>query len=201
MKATRIFTRSSLALALLALAACQTPPTQPDTAATESPDTAATAPAPAGAPSASDAPVQAAAAQGVPVAVFLADMVMQEGWRPIPVGGDSTLYLDPRPVVTRDDLTGIQAGANQQGQGLLALMLNSEASARLQQLTTDNPNKRLALVVGRTLMAAPSYAEPVATGQLIFPVGTEANATAAARAIAGVDESGAPTTQDTAKFQ
>lgn len=189
MKVTRILTRSSLALALLALAACQTPPTQQQ-AATEPAGAVAATP---GQPSATpDTPVQPAAEQGAPVAVFLADMVMQEGWRAIPVGGDSTLYLEPQPVVTRNDLTGIQAGANPQGQGLLALMLSSEASARLEALTARHPNKRLALVVGRTLMAAPGYTEPVATGQLIFPVGTEENATAAARAIAGVGDTGAP---------
>ncbi len=189
MNVTRILTRSALALAVLGLAACQTPPTQQQAAT--GPSDAAVAPTTPGT-AAPEAPVQAAAEQGVPVAVFLADMVSQEGWRAIPVGADSTLYLDPQPIVTRDDLTGIQAGANQQGQGLLALMLSTEASARLQALTTNNPNKRLALVVGRTLMAAPGYSEPVSTGQLIFPVGTEENATAAARAIAGVDETGAP---------
>jgi len=188
MKITRILTRSSLALAVLALAACQTAPVQQDTASQPADATVAT-PTP-GAPT--EAPVQPAAEQGAPVAVFLADMMMQEGWRAIPVGGDSTLYLDPQPIVTRDDLTGIQAGANQEGQGLLALMLSDEARSRLESLTARNPNKRLALVVGRTLMAAPGYDEPVNTGQLIFPVGTEENATAAARAIAGVDESEAP---------
>lgn len=187
MNVTRILTRSSLALAVLALAACQTAPVQQD-AATQSEATVAT-PAP-GAPS--QPPMQDAAEHGAPVAVFLADMVEQQGWRAVPVGADSTLYLDPRPIVTRDDLTGVQAGTNQQGVGLLALMLNDEARNRILRVTTDNPKKRLALVVGSTLMAAPNYSDPVATGQLIFPVGTEENATAAARAIAGIDETGAP---------
>lgn len=193
MNVTRILTRSSLALAILALAACQTAPVQQG-AATQPADAAV-------APSAPEAPVQEpavqqAAEQGVPVAVFLADTVMQTGWREVPVGGGSVLYLDPQPIVIRDDLTGVQAGANQEGQGLLALMISDDARLRLEDLTSRNPNKRLALVVGRTLMAAPSYAEPVSTGQLIFPVGTEENATAAARAIAGIDESGAPTPAD-----
>jgi len=190
MNVTRILTRSSLALAVLALAACQTPPVQQD-AATQ-PSDAATAAAPAPDASVQQPPIQEAAEQGAPVAVFLADTVTQEGWREVPVGGDSMLYLNPQPIVTRDDLTGVQAGANQQGQGLLALMITDDARNRLEDLTGRNPNKRLALVVGRTLMAAPSYAEPVATGQLIFPVGTEENATAAARAIAGIEEGGAP---------
>lgn len=188
MNVTRILTRSSLALAMLALAACQTPVQQDAATQPSGPAVAApTAPGP-GEPDA----VQPAAEQGAPIAVFLADMTRQDGWREVPVGSDSMLYLNPQPVITRDDLSGVQAGSNQEGQGLLALMLSDDASRRLEDLTARNPNKRLALVVGSTLMAAPAYSEPVAGGQLIFPVGTESNATAAARAIAGVDESGAP---------
>jgi len=191
MNLTRIFTRSSLALAVLTLAACQTAPVQQG-AAPQPTDRASSAPAaPAPGPATPEA-TQPASEQGAPVAVFLADMVQQEGWREIPVGADSRLYLDPQPVITRDDLTGVQAGANQEGQGLLALMVSDEARGRLEQLTSRHPNKRLALVVGRTLMAAPAYTDSVNSGQLIFPVGTEANAMAAARAIAGVDEAGAP---------
>lgn len=186
MTLNRIFTRSALALAVLTLAACQTAPVQQG-AATQPADAAT---APAATPGATDAPTQPAAEQGAPVAVFLADMNQQAGWREVPVGADSVLYLNPQPIVVRDDLTGVQAGSNQQGQGLLALMISEDARSRVQDITTRNPNMRLALVVGSTLMAAPGYSEPVSTGQLIFPVGTEENATAAARAIAGVDASG-----------
>lgn len=189
MNLARIATRSSLALALLALAACQTPSVQQDTAAAPT-GTAAVTPQPG--VQAPDASMQAGAEQGAPVAVFLADMVRQDGWREVPIGSDAMLYLDPQPIVTRDDLTGVQAGANRDGQGLLALVLSEDAKLRLQDITTRNPNKRLALVVGRTLLAAPGYNEPVATGQLMFPVGSEENAAAAARAIAGVDNGGAP---------
>src|SRR5690606_2538009 len=119
MNATRILTRSALALAVAALAACQTAPVQQD-AATQPESTVATQTPVAP----SQPPMQDAVGQGAPVAVFLADTVQQQGWRAVQVGANSTLYLEPRPLVTRDDLTGIQAGANQQGVGLLALRLN-----------------------------------------------------------------------------
>lgn len=189
MKITRTLTRSALAAALLTLAACQTAPVQQDAATQKS------EPAP-GASTAPQTPqpeiMQSAAEQGAPVAVLLADLVQHEGWREVQVGAGSTIYLDPSPIVVRGDLTGVQAGANKQGQGLLALMLSDDAQRRVQDVTSRNPNKRLALVVGSTLMAAPSFSEPVSSGQLIFPVGTEDNATAAARAIAGVGEDGQP---------
>lgn len=191
MNLTRIFTRSSLALAVLTLAACQTAPVQQDTA-TQPTDPAIAAPAAPAPVTAAPEITQQGAEQGAPVAVFLADMVQQDGWREVPVGTDSKLYLDPQPVVTRNDLTGVQAGSNQEGHGLLALMISDDARSRLEELTTRYPNKRLALVVGRTLMAAPAYADSVNSSQLIFPVGTEANATAAARAIAGVNEADTP---------
>lgn len=184
MNLTRILTRGSVALAVVTLAACQTAPQRQTAAVPDTAPSPTTQPTPG---AAEQPPTQAAAEQGAPVAVFLADMATQQGWRPIQVGSDSTLYLDPQPIVTREDLTGVQAGSNREGQGLLALMLSDSAKQRIEDLTTRNPNKRLALVVGRTLLAAPGYNSPVTTGQLIFPVGTEENATAAARAIAGLD--------------
>src|SRR5690606_26395908 len=99
-----------------------------------------------------------------------------------------TLYVNPQPIVTRADLAGIQAGANKDGDGLVALELNDEGKNKVAQATTQNPNKRLALVLGRTMLAAPGYSTPVTSGHLVFAVGTEANATAAARAIAGVPD-------------
>lgn len=120
------------------------------------------------------------------MAVLLADTIEQEGWTAVPVQA-GTLYVNPQPVLTRDDLTGVQAGRGRSGEGLLALGITPEAQIRLQDATTQFPNKRLALVVGRTMLAAPSYTTPVSTDQLVFPVGSEQNAAAAARAIAGQD--------------
>ncbi|NYT61248.1 hypothetical protein H0A66_02755 [Alcaligenaceae bacterium] len=136
--------------------------------------------------------------QGAPVAVFLADITLQSGWTPVNLQ-TGTLYVNPQPVITRADLSGIQAGANKQGEGLLALELNEAGKKKVADITTRNPNKRLALVVGRTMMAAPGYTAPVTTGHLVFAVGTEENATAAARAIAGASDAAAPASGATAQ--
>jgi len=138
-----------------------------------------------------------ATSQGAPVAVFLADTANQQGWTAVQIQS-GTLYVNPQPVITREDLVGVQAGTNKEGEGLLALSLNDAGQKKVGDITTSNPNKRLALVVGRTMLAAPSYTTPVRSNQLVFAVGTEQNATAAARAIAGVDESGAPASNSAA---
>ncbi|WP_397473046.1 SecDF P1 head subdomain-containing protein [Pusillimonas sp.] len=176
MNAVRTLGRILLPASLVFLAACQT---MPGTQTTE-----ATPEAPA------ETSMQASG-QGAPVAVFLADTVNQQGWTPVQIQS-GTLYVNPQPVVTRDDLVGVQAGTSQDGNGLLALALNNMGQKKITDITTQNPNKRLALVVGRTMLAAPSFTTPVDTDQLVFAVGTEQNATAAARAIAGVDENGNP---------
>lgn len=182
MKSIHAFGRLLVPASLLLLAACQSMPGK-STQTAAAPATSSTAPA-AQAPAPQER--QPAAEQGAPVAVFLADTQSQAGWTPINVQG-GTLYVNPQPVVTRDDLSGIQAGTSKQGEGLLALELNEAGKRRVADLTTRNPNKRLALVVGKTMMAAPGYSSPVTTGRLVFAVGTEQNAMAAARAIAGVD--------------
>lgn len=174
--------RFLLPLGLLALAACQTVPVgqgQADSAG------AVTAPAQAVAEPVKPAETVQATRQGAPVAVFLADIQEHAGWRPVQIQS-GTIYLNPQPVITRQDLSDVRAGSSPQGDGLLALGLTDVGKKKVQDITAANPNMRLALVVGRTMMAAPGYSSAVTTDQLVFGVGTEANATAAARAIAGV---------------
>lgn len=187
MMTARTLARILAPLSLAVLAACQsTGPTQ-KTAQGPAADTATPAEA---APTQPDAQAQPQdQAQGAPVAVFLADTAAQTGWTPVNID-TGMLYVNPQPIITRDDLSGVQAGASQEGEGLLALQLNQDGIGKVTDATTQNPNKRLALVVGRTMLAAPGYTTPVTSDQLIFAVGTEQNATAAARAIAGVPQDG-----------
>lgn len=174
----------------LLLTACETPPGATAGAQTDT-TPAATSPATNAAASGQGAAsAQAQAQEGAALGVFVADTTEQEGWHVVTVG-ENTLYLYPEAVLTRDFLTGVQAGANQQGEGLLALALSPDGQSRLTQATTQFPNKRLALVVGQTLLAVPAYTTPVSQEQLVFAVGTEENASAAARAIAGVTDDGA----------
>jgi preprotein translocase subunit SecD len=179
MKTVRTLGRLLLPASLVLLAACQSMPAKKTTAETSAPVPPA------------ETTVQAQR-QGAPIAVFLADTATQSGWTPVAIQS-GTLYVNPQPIITREDLSGIQAGSNKQGEGLLALELNESGKSKIVDITTKNPNKRLALVVGRTMMAAPGYTSPVTTGHLIFAVGTEQNATAAARAVAGVEDNGAAT--------
>jgi len=186
MKTVQKLGRLVLPLSLLALAACQTMPgdttsTQPST----TPST--TAPEPGSAASQEQSEALQAARQGAPVAVFLADTQEQAGWRAVQIQS-GTLYINPQPVITREDLVDVRAGTSRQGDGLLALGLSELGRKKVENITAANPNKRLALVVGRTMLAAPGYSTQVSTDQLVFGVGSEANATAAARAIAGAQE-------------
>ncbi|QIM49830.1 hypothetical protein G9Q38_11935 [Pusillimonas sp. DMV24BSW_D] len=186
MKTVQKLGRLVLPLSLLALAACQTMPgdstsTQPST----TPST--TAPEPGSAASQQQSEALQAARQGAPVAVFLADTQEQAGWRAVQIQS-GTLYINPQPVITREDLVDVRAGTSRQGDGLLALGLSELGRKKVENITAANPNKRLALVVGRTMLAAPGYSTQVSTDQLVFGVGSEANATAAARAIAGAQE-------------
>jgi preprotein translocase subunit SecD len=184
MKVVRALGRILVPASLALLAACHTTPTQQQA---QTSTTTATPEAQPQQPAESNAQ---AAHQGAPVAVFLADTSSHEGWTAVNIPSGA-IYVNPQPVVTRDDLSGVQAGTSKQGDGLLALELNKEGAKKVADITTQNPNKRLALVVGRTMMAAPGYSAPVTTGRLVFAVGTEENATAAARAIAGVEDEGA----------
>lgn len=182
----RTLVRIFASFSLLVLAACQTTPSgQTDAAVADQATTAETAQR----ADQDTAAQQQASAQGAPVAVFLASTDARDGWQPVQLDVGN-LYLNPQPVVIRDDLTGVQAGASEEGDGLLALELSPSAQSRVTQATTEHPNMRLALIIGQTMLAAPGYTDPVTTPHLIFVVGTEENAMAAARAIAGVPADG-----------
>ena len=169
MKIMQVMARVIVPASLLLLAACQSMPGKQASTAKTAPET-----------------TLQASSHGAPVAVFLADTAAQPGWSPVKVQS-GTLYVNPQPVVTRDDLVGVRAGTNKEGEGLLALALNEVGQKKVASITANNPNRRLALVVGRTMLAAPNYTTTVTSDQLVFGVGTAENATAAARAIAGVD--------------
>ncbi|HRL21123.1 MAG TPA: hypothetical protein PLG97_00585 [Alcaligenes sp.] len=185
MMTLRTLARLLAPVSLVALAACQTVQQKPADQAGSS-STAAQTPSTA-APAGQPAPAAQAGAQqqAAPVQVFLADTQEQAGWARVDVQPNGALYVNPRAIITRNDLTNVQAGTNDSKEGLLALTLTPEAAQRLLQVTTQYPKKRLALVVGDTMLAAPGYSSPVKDGRLIFMVGTEANAMTAARAIAG----------------
>ena len=183
MKSSYVFSRALVSATLVSLlAACQTIPQQGGTSADNAAGATSTAPAEANQDGAQAQ--QPGVGQPAPVAVLLADTVQQEGWTAVPVQ-EGQLFINPQPVITRDDLTGVQAGRGRDGEGLLGLMINPDARLRLKETTSQFPNKRLVLVIGRTMMAAPSYTTAVDTDQLVFPVGSEDNAAAAARAISG----------------
>lgn len=183
----RALSRVAVVASVALLAACQSLPAKKATTRALS----ATAPAASTSKVTTPETTLHATGHGALVAVYLADTQMQPGWAVIKLQS-GTLYVDPQPVITRDDLSDIRAGASKEGVGLLALGLNEAGQAKVLHVTTQNPDKRLALVVGHTMLSAPSYTVPVASDQLVFPVGTEQNATAAARAIAGEPGNGTP---------
>ena len=182
MKIIRLLGRIVVPASLVLLAACQTMPGKKNTVATETQAPAATQPSTTTSPEAAPQ----SANQEAAVAVFLADTTIQPGWTAVKISA-GTLYVNPQPVLTRVDLTGVRAGTNKEGVGLLALDLNSGGQQKVTDVTTKNPRRRLGVVVGHTMMAAPGYSMPVTASQLVFAVGTEQNATAAAQAIAGPD--------------
>ncbi|MFV0283965.1 MAG: hypothetical protein ACK5JE_09270 [Castellaniella sp.] len=120
--------------------------------------------------------------------VFLADTQSRSGWTPVTLKPSGTLYVQPKPVISRSDLRGIQSATDQKGGGVLVLFLNDAGERKMREAMKANPGLRLALVVGHTMLAAPSYTTPITKPQLGFSVGSARNAELAARAVAGVSQ-------------
>lgn len=188
MKLSRTYGRVAMPFGFALLAACQTAPVD-RTAANENTTTAAPAvAAPTAVPdsAAHSAPTAVQAThQGAPVAIFLAARQIQPGWTPVPAPS-GTLYVNPQPFLTRNDLSEVKAGGTDQGQGWLVLGLNPAGAEKARGITSQNPGKGLALVIGRTMMPLMIYNAPITDGRLVFYISNQENAVAAARAIAGV---------------
>ena len=170
-------------VALVALAACQSLPTGGDAA---TPSTAAPSSPAVESTERTEPVAQTPEAQlAEPLLVFLADVNPRSDWVEVNLDGSNTIYMEPEPFLTRNDLASVEAGSSSEGDRLLALTLSESAAARLNSITTDNPGKRLALVVDGTLLAIPGYSEPIDIGRLVFMVGSKENAITAAEIIAG----------------
>lgn len=189
--------RSLAAFSVLTLMACQTTP-QDAAPADEAPaetteqQPATTAPVQPGAPTGQDSDATDQQAEYSPMMVFLADFEPVDDWAEVVLDEETTLYLQPEPSFTRDDLMSVETYSSDSGEGLLALMLTDTARQRLENITTENPDRRLALAVDGTLLAVPRYSEPLTNGQLVFMVGTVENAQTAAQIIAGDDGTATP---------
>lgn len=189
MRLAKSLGRSLAAISVLALVACQTMP-QDAAPAIEAPaktteqqptTTAPSTPTRQGAGT-TDQQVEYSS-----MMVFLADFEPVNDWAAVVLDEETTLYLQPEPSFTRNDLMSVETYASESGEGLLALVLTDVARQRLQSLTTNNPGRRLALAVDGTLLAVPRYSEPLTNGQLVFMVGTIENARRAAEIIAADD--------------
>lgn len=167
------------------LAACQPLPVKP------APGMQAGASAPASSRIQASQPSQAIQIdrEALDLRVFLASVSSVPGWVPVNLNPQGVLYVMTEPVITRSDLIGIQSAVDDQsGDGILVVALSDAGFAKIRAATAAHPGLRLALVVGKTMLAAPGYAAPVSEKQLAFRVGSRANAEKAARAVAGVGD-------------
>lgn len=127
--------------------------------------------------------------QALDLRVFLASVTPTPGWVPVNLNPQGVLYVMTEPVITRHDLIGIQSAVdNKSGDGILIVALSDTGFTKIRAATAAHPGLRLALVVGKTMLAAPGYAAPISEKQLAFRVGSRENADKAARAVAGVGD-------------
>ena len=193
MKSIGTLGRILVPFSLLLLAACQNMPGKNTTTQAQN------APATEAAQSAQTAPAQGQQQQGAPVGVYLVDTVQQADWATVNTQ-NGAYYVNPQPILTRASLTNVQAGSNKEGEGLVALEFNEEGQKKLAQVSMQNPNKRIALVVGNNLITIRDYKAPLMANPLYFMVGSRENALAIGRAIIGTpapaEQGAAPATQN-----
>lgn len=165
----RFFSRLSVSVlavgALMALAACQTAPT-------------------AGRPSSSATASAAGRTTVEQVEFFVGQAQPADGLTGLQVQG-GTLYIQRIPVMTRADLREALPLVDKQGKNFVGLRLTDAGARKLNEVSTENIGKVLAVVVGRELVAAPRITEPMNRGVVAFPVPTAQDADRIAARIRG----------------
>jgi len=169
----------ALAALALVLAGCQTPPTKTG-AATPAPTPQETQPAP---------PAESVGAS--PVEFYLAQSEPGAGMMEVKLP-DGALYMLRAPVLTRADLTEAAALVDKQGQNFVGLRFSEAGARKLNEISSKNVGKMLALVVERELVAAPRISEPLNRGVLAFSVSSAQEANELATAIRGEANGAAP---------
>jgi preprotein translocase subunit SecD len=144
------------------------------TAQTQAPQSAPVQQAPAAAP-----------AQPVPLYIHVSSPTPLRGWDKAVVAQD-TLYIDPLPAITSQDLTHIDPMANDKNQGFIGLYFNDAGKAKLLKMSTQHKGKRVAVLLGDQIVAAPQLADPLSDGVMIFGVVSPQAAQIIAHAVAGL---------------
>ncbi len=170
----------ALAALVVVLAGCQTAPTK-------DPATAPTAP---GQTSADQALPPAQSVGASPVEFYIAQTQAAQGLMEVKLP-DGALYMQREAVLTRADLIESAALVDKQGQNFVGLRFSEAGARKLNDISSQNIGKMLALVVERQLVAAPRISEPLNRGVLAFSVSSAQEANELATAIRG-DAGGAP---------
>ncbi|USP49607.1 SecDF P1 head subdomain-containing protein [Alcaligenes faecalis] len=98
---------------------------------------------------------------------------------------DSSLWVLPQPVLSREDLAGVEPLQTKQGQGLVRFGFNQEGARKLAELSRRYQGKLLLVSVADNLVAVPRISEPLTQGTMVVPVSSSEQALAIARAIVG----------------
>jgi len=163
----------ALAAMVVVLAGCKTAPTK-DTATVTTPGQTSTAQTPP--------PAQSVGAS--PVEFYLAQTQAAQGLMEVKLP-DGALYMQREAVLTRADLIESAALVDKQGQNFVGLRFSEAGARKLNDISTRNIGKMLALVVERQLVAAPRISEPLNRGVLAFSVSSAQEANELATAIRG----------------
>lgn len=166
---SRPFVSVLAAGALLALSACQTPPAAGGATGSQ--------PSPAAVSSGAGSSVEQ-------VEFFVGQAQPADGLTALQVQ-DGTLYIQRIPVMTRADLREAVPLVDKQGKNFVGLRFTDAGAHKLNEISTQNIGKVLAVVVGRDLVAAPRITEPMNRGVVAFAVPSAQDADRIAARIRG----------------
>jgi SecD-like export protein len=130
---------------------------------------------------------QTAGGSRLPTEFRLAESVQSDGLTEMTAhDSDEKVYLHTQPIITSEHIASATVVTSQLGDFQVAIVLTEAGGEILRQVTSNNINKRMGIVVGRELLTAPIIHDPVSGGRISIQGGmTEAEARRLAEDIMG----------------
>ncbi len=128
-------------------------------------------------------------AQQTRVDFRLAQTQADKGLKELKFPDGSVWYL-PNPVLSRDDLTGVEPRRTKEGQAFVRFSFSQQGAQKLAAVTQRYPGKLLVLTLNDSLVALPRIEKPITNGVLDVGFSSDQQALNVVNAIAGHSGSG-----------
>jgi preprotein translocase subunit SecD len=120
-----------------------------------------------------------------PLAVHLVAKPMEGGKLFLSWDGDGAVSVAPEAIATAEDIASMQLIRPSQGVAI-SIQLKDNATQRLQEVTAQSVDRKLAIMLQEKVLMTPTIREPITNGRLVLSAPTDGETHAIYESLNGV---------------